>query len=149
MKTTTVIVLAGVAAIAFIHFGNLGVAGNVLQYYIMSVDFTGISSGRIVLMVQNPSNATIILNSMAGTISANNTTLGNISNFQGGVEIPANSQTPVTIDVAMNISAIVGQLFSVLTRPNGVNQVDFIIQGDANINGGIIVPFTITQSLAV
>lgn len=149
MKTSTVVIIGAVALIGLVYAGNLGVAGSVLQYYIYSVDFTGITTGRIMLMVQNPSNASITLNSMAGTITANNTQLGNIGNFQGGIQIPANNQTLVSIDVALSLSAVVGQLFSILTRPNGANQVDFIIAGNANINGGLIVPFTITQTLTM
>lgn len=149
MKTGTAILLGGIALIALVHFGNLGVAANVLQYYIMSVDFTGISTGKIILMVQNPSNATITLNSMAGTISANGSVIGNISNFQGGVEIPANNQTPVTINVALSLTAIVGQLYDILVTPNGANQVAFVITGNANVDGGIIVPFSVTQNVMV
>lgn len=148
MKTSTVLIL-GVAAFALIYAGNLGVAGNVLQYYIAQVNFTGITTGNIVLMVQNPSNAAIQLNSMAGTITANGSTLGNISNFQGGVMIPPNDQVPVTINVALSLSTLLGQLYSVLTSPTGAQPIDFVISGNANINAGIIVPFNIAQTVNV
>jgi hypothetical protein len=148
MKTET-IVLLGVALIGLIYVGNLGVAGNVLQYYIQAIDFTGITTGRIVLMVQNPSNATIQLNSMAGTITANGQTLGNISNFQGGVSIPANQQVAVTVNVVLSLSTVLGDLFTILTSPTGQNQLNVVISGNANINGGIIVPFNITQTVNV
>lgn len=148
MKAGTVILL-GVGALLLFNFANLGVASNVLQYYIQSVDFTGITTGRIILVVQNPSNASILLNSMAGTITVNNTTLGNISNFQGGVTIPANQQVPITINVVLSLSGLVSQLYDTLTKPNGANAMNFIIAGNANINAGIIVPFSIAQTVNV
>jgi Late embryogenesis abundant protein len=146
MKTQNLVLLGVAAIVGLMYFGNLGVAGNVLQYYIQGVDFTGLTSGTIVLMVQNPSNATIKLNSMAGTISANNSTLGNISNFQGGILIPANQQIPVNITVNLSLTSMLGQWFQVLTQPTGQNQINFVI---ANINSGLIVPFNINQTVNV
>lgn len=148
MKPSTIL-LAGGIVLALFYVTNLGVAGNVLQYYIQSVDFSNITTARIVLMVQNPSNANIVLNSMAGTISVNGSTMGNISNFQGGVTIPANTQQPVTIFVALSLSAIASNLYDVLMTPNGANRLSFVIAGNANINGGVIVPFNIIQDLNV
>lgn len=148
MKTNTILFL-GAGALLLIYLGNLGVAGNVLQYYISAVDFTGLTTGRIVLVVQNPSNASILLNSMAGTITCNGTTLGNVSNFQGGVTIPANQQTQVTIQVALSLTGIMSQLYAALTNPTGTNKLTFVIQGNANINGGMEIPFNITQDVLV
>lgn len=148
MKTSTV-VLIGAGVLAFLYFGNLGVAANVLQYYIQSVDFTGLTSGRIILVVQNPSNAAIMLNSMAGIITANGTTIGNISNFQGGVLIPANQQIPVRIDVQMSLGGLFTTLYTALTQPNGSNKIDFIISGNANINAGMEISFNIAQNVPV
>lgn len=148
MKTSTIALILA-AGLAFVYFGNLGAASNVLQYYISTVDFTGITTGKIGLVVQNPSNASITLNSMAGTISANGTTIGNISNFQGGVLIPANQQTLVTVNVALSLAGLLSNLFTILTQPNGVNPVAFVIAGNANINGGMNVPFNISQTVTV
>lgn len=148
MKSTTIFVLGGAALLLF-YLGNLGVVGNVLQYYIQTVSFQGLTSGRIVMMVQNPSNTNVTLNSMAGTITANGVQIGNISNFQGGVSIPANSQQTVTIFVSLSLTGVVSELFSALTQPTGQNQIDFLITGNANINGGIIVPFNIDQTVTV
>lgn len=143
------ILLIGAGALALIYFSNLGIAGNVLQYYIQSVNFQGITSGTITLMVQNPSNATIILNSMAGTVCANGSIIGNISNFSGGVQIAPNSQAPVTIQCNLNLPSLLSNLFTILTSPTGANSVAFVIAGNANINGGLIVPFNITQTVTV
>lgn len=143
------LILLGAGVLALIYFGSLGVAANVIQAYIQSVDFSGITSGQIVLMIQNPSNTAIRLNSMAGTISANGTIIGNISNFQGGVSIPANQQTPVTINFNLSLSGLIGDLYGILTRPTGTNNVDFVVSGNANINAGMIVPLTIEQTIAV
>lgn len=147
MKTSTILLLAG-GALALFYFGNLAQAGNVLQYYIAAVDFTGLTTGRITLMVQNPSNASIDLNSMAGSITVNNATLGNISNFQGA-QIPANSQAPVVVQVALSLGTVLGTLFQALTQPNGATPLNFVISGNANINAGTIIPFSINQTVNV
>jgi hypothetical protein len=103
-------------------------------------------------MVQNPSNIDIQLNSMAGTVTANGTTLGNISNFQGGVTIPANAQVPVTVQVNLSLAGILsqlGSLYTALTQPQGNAAIAFVIAGNANINSGTIVPFNIPQTVNV
>jgi hypothetical protein len=148
MKTGPIL-LVGCGLLALLYFGNLGIAGNVLQYYIQSVNFTGITSGTITLVIQNPSNATIILNSMAGTVAVNGTTLGNISNFQGGITIPANQQVPVTLTVAVSLFNTLGSLYAALTNPSGAQPLSFVVAGNANINAGTIIPFNITQTLNV
>ncbi len=148
MKFNT-LVIVGVAAVVLFNLVNLGVAGNVLQFYIQSVDFTGLTTGRIVLMVQNPSNANITLNSMAGTVSANGTTIGNVSNFQGGVFIPANQQVPVTVFVNVSLTGIFSELYTQLTQPTGQNQIAFVIAGNMNINAGGLIPFNVTQTVGV
>lgn len=149
-NNTGVWVAVGIAAaVAVIYFGGLAGAGGTLQYYIQSVDFRSITSGQIVLMVQNPSGVNIRLNSMAGTVSANGATLGNISNFSGGVDIPANSQTAVAVQVNISLGSLLGQLYSVLTQPSGSNAISFVIAGNANINANTNVPFSITQTVNV
>lgn len=148
MKINPLVIVAA-AVVAVIYFGNLGAAGGVLEYYIQAVDFTGITTGSITLVIQNPSNANITLNSMAGTIAANGTTIGNISNFQGGISIPANQQVPVKVFVNISLLGIISDLYSILTQPTGITSVDFLITGTANINGGILLPFSIAQSINV
>jgi hypothetical protein len=148
MKAYT-LALLGLGVVALLYVGNLAVAGNVLQCYIQSVNFTGLTSGTIVLVVQNPSNASIELNSMAGTVSANGSLIGNISNFQGGVAIPANQQVPVNITVNLSLASLIGGLYSALTSPTGTNNIAFVIAASANINGGVIVPLNITQTVTV
>lgn len=148
MKGTTLVVV-GLGVLLLFNLANLGVAGNVLQYYIQAVNFTGITSGNIVIVVQNPSNANIQLNSMAGTVSANGTVIGNISNFQGGVAIPANQQVAVTVQVVLSLAGLASNVYAAVTNPTGLNQIAFVISGNANINNGIILPFTITQTIPV
>ncbi len=148
MKTSTVVLL-GLGALALYYFGNLGIAANVLQYYIQSVNFTGLTTGSITLVVQNPSGTSIMLNSMAGTIAVNGTYIGNISNFQGGIEIGANSQQAVTIQVILSLGSIVEGVVQALTNPTGTNPLNFVISGNANIGFGTIVPFNITQTVNV
>jgi hypothetical protein len=148
MKATTIGLLA-LGAFVLFNIANLGVAANVLQYYITSVDFTGLTTGNIGLVIQNPSNASILVNSMAGTITANGTTIGNISNFQGGVIIGANQQKTVNISVAISIIGLLGNLYVMLTQPSGANKINFVIAGNANINAGIEVPFNIQQTVIV
>lgn len=149
MKTSTVLLLGG-AAFLLLFYGDLGIANNVLQYYISSVDFTGITTGKIGLVIQNPSNTAILINSMAGTVSANGTTIGNISNFQGGITINPNSQQVVTVYVAVSITAVLGTLYTMLTSPTGLNLINFVLAGNVNIAGiPAPVPFNITQSVTV
>lgn len=148
MKAGTLIIV-GLGALLLFNLVNLGVAGNVLQYYIASIDLTGITTGKIVIMIQNPSNATITVNSMAGTITANGVTIGNISNFTGGTTVPANQQQPVTVTVLLSLVGLASDVFTALTQPNGLNKIDFVLAGNCNINGGEIIPFNITQTLTV
>ena len=148
MKAGTIAVI-GVGILALMYFGGLGAAGNDLQYYIQTVDFTGLTTGKIVLVVQNPSNVSILLNSMAGTVTVNGTNVGNISNFQGGVQIPANQQVAVNVFVALNLGALISSVYTALTSPAGNNAMQFVIAGNANINAGTVLPFNITQTVNV
>lgn len=148
MKAGTLIVV-GLGALFLFNLVNLGVAGNVLQYYIASIDLTGITSGKIVIMIQNPSNAQITVNSMAGSVMANGQTIGNISNFTGGTTIPPNEQKPITVTVLLSLIGLASDIFTALTQPNGLTKIDFVLTGNANINGGEIIPFNITQTLQV
>lgn len=147
MKTGNLL-LIGVAVLGLLYVSNLNIAGNTLQYVIESFDFTSLTTWHITIMIQNVSNATINVNSMSGTISVGGTQVGNISEFNGTLVVPPNSQVPIKVTVNPSIIGLSAEIITAIQSQNGQNTLPFVIAGNVNVDG-IVVPFNITQNLTV
>jgi len=141
MKTGSVLLLGIGGYLVVRYFGNLGVAVNTISFILKKVEIKAINNIVVTLTVQNVSNATLSVNSMAGDIFLNGIELASISDFTQRT-VPGNS----AIDVPINVRPAYGSLSQQITALlNGKTNMDFTIQGNANVNG-LVFPFNLTQS---
>lgn len=136
-KKKNLILLAG-AGVAYWYYKKYE-AAKVINYNIASValNFQGVFPIlKIILNVQNVSNQSIMINSMAGNLYINNTNVGTVSNFQETI-IKGNSQTPYEITVKLNLLGVVSDLVSLITNGTGNAQTLQLVV-NANVEGMII-----------
>jgi len=126
-----VLLLAGIAGV---YLWNLSRAAGYLQYYPGNI--TGFSLIPPVitvdLVVQNTSNITFTINSLAANVTSDGTQIGNISDFTP-VVIPANSQGAVPLTLRLLPIGIVNDIISIIT--GGVGSRTILIKGTVNANG--------------
>jgi len=139
--------LIGGAAIAAWYYAGLVKAANLAQIVFSGVTINGLLDYTASFTVQNTTNSTIVLNSLAGSLLANGTEIANINLFPPQpILIPGNSQQIVNVDVKPNLINIPSAVLQALQA--GSTPISFEAQGSANINN-ITVPFDITESFAV
>lgn len=141
MKGSTVALIAVGGLIALSYF-NLGVTGATMQVVLQNVQFNSLTDWVITLYVQNVSNSAIQVNSLNGTVSVNGTNIGNVSDFSGSVQVPANSQTAVNVHFSPSLLSIPGIVATFVQgiisgNPTG-ETLNFEVQGFVNVNGNVI-----------
>jgi LEA14-like dessication related protein len=100
---------------------------------VTNMAFTGINTvATMQLIVQNPSNVTFTINSVAANAFADNTLIGNVSSFTPTV-IPGNSQQAVPLTIELFSIGIVDQIIN--SFQNGFQQKQIHLQGTVNANG--------------
>lgn len=133
MGLEAVLILAGFAGL---YLWNLGRAAGNLIYSpgnITGLSLSGFSPVITAdLVVQNTSNITFTISSLAGNVTADGTQIGNISNFTP-VIVPPNSQGVVPLTLILQPLGIVNELVSIIA--GGVGKRDILIQGSVNANG--------------
>lgn len=110
-------------------------AGNLIY---LPGSFTGFSFSGIspeisaTLVVQNTSNLSFTINSIAANVLSNDTQIGNVKSFVP-TEIPSNSEASVPIVLTMQPIGLVNEIISIMT--GGVGTRDVVITGSVNANG--------------
>ena len=99
---------------------------------------------NLTLAVQNVSNQSYILNSFVGTVSVNGNNIGNVSNFTP-TAIPATSQTPYTLNIALSLVGAVSDLINLITNKTGAQQ-DIVLSGYVNASG-IVTAVTLNYTV--
>lgn len=97
---------------------------------------------NIELAVQNPTNSTIKIKSITGSISVNGKYLANVSAF-GDQTVAPNSESTLRLVARPSALGIFESVRELLTAPAG--QVSATFQGSANVDG-IVVPITETRT---
>lgn len=92
------------------------------------------------LYAQNTSSADLILNSFAANLFANNTLIGNVSNFSQ-VVIPGNSSTLIPLTARLQIIGLANDIIRAF-QTNSFTQ-DLQLTGNANVNG-VQIPIDLT-----
>jgi LEA14-like dessication related protein len=95
------------------------------------------------MAVQNPTNSTIKIKSITGSISLNNKYLANVSAF-GDQTVAPNSESTLRLIARPSALGVFESVRELLTAPAG--QVKAIFEGSANVDG-IVVPITETRRL--
>lgn len=138
-------ILIGIGAFVVWNLTGLARAANVLQVVFKGVSVSGLTSLKITLTIQNPSNATLQINSMVGTITVNGNELGNISTFNQVTVLP-NSQQDVIIDLGIGILDLPAVIQNVIQQP--LQSYDVSVTGTANVNG-IMIPISTNSQFAL
>lgn len=108
--------------------------GNLVFYphSLKGIKFDGITPVMTLgLAVQNTSNQTFQLNSIAGQIFANTYLIGNIGSFVPQV-IPANSQSVIYINARLSLIGIVTDIINQIN--NGTFTQEIELESNANID---------------
>jgi LEA14-like dessication related protein len=119
-----------------LYLWNLSKAAGNLIY--LPGTFTGFSLSGIspeisaTLVVQNTSNLSFTINSLAANVLSDGTQVGNVKSFVP-TEIPSNSEASVPIILTMQPIGIVNEIISIMTGGVGTRKV--VITGSVNANG--------------
>ena len=139
-----VLIIGGVAALYF--YNKARAAGRLLFYPgdVVGMYFDGpVPVAELELVVQNTSNSSLQLNSLAGNVFANGTMVGNISSFNP-VNIPGNSQGSITLTIRFMLLGIVNDIIRAFQTGNFAQ--DILIQGNVNAEG-IPVPLALNYKI--
>lgn len=86
----------------------------------------------ITVIVQNTSNATLQVNSIAANVFSNNTLIGNISQFQP-ITIPGNSQVALPVKVTFFLMGAVSDIINAFQL--GHFSQTLVFDGQVNVGG--------------
>jgi hypothetical protein len=111
----------------------------------ISTSFSGINPIVTVnLIVQNPTSGSFTVNSIVGNVLVNGALIGNISMFTP-VQIPANGQVPLPLNILLNPVQVLTDVLNLLAGTAG-SQVVVIVQGTANVDN-LTIPIAIQYNL--
>jgi hypothetical protein len=145
MKTGTIALIALGAGALYLF--NLAQAANVVQVVLSGVNIQSLTNWNITFMVQNVSNANIVINSMSGVVNVNGVQIANISAFPpGGITVPPNQQVPINVQFSPSPLSIPAAVMSILNAPTGNSQIPINAVGNINL-GGLILPFNLSQNV--
>ncbi len=134
MKTSGAILLIG-GVVAGWYLLRARAAGRLVFFpgNVQSMAFEGVTPvAYLDFIVQNTSNADLVLNSVAGNVYANGNLVGNISQFQPQV-IPGNSEIRFPVAVRFQLIGIVNDIIRSFQMGNF--HQDLSIEGTANAQG--------------
>lgn len=141
MKTGAALLIIG-GGIAAYFLLRAKAAGRLLFYpgAFQSMAFEGaVPVAEIELVVQNTSNASIVINSIAGNAYANGYLIGNISQFQP-VTIVGNSETRFPVRIRFMLISVVNDIIRAFQT--GSFHQEIMIEGSANAEG-ITIPLNL------
>jgi|SRR5882724_5138309 len=144
MKTGTILLLAGAALVAY-EFQQLGTAAQTVQIQLAGIQINSLTNYKVQLLIQNISNISCTVNALTGTITLNDSEIGNVSDFNP-VVIPARAQQVINISLNPDLLSLPFAIQNLINNP-GI-PLDFEVIGNANVNG-LILPFDLTKTITV
>jgi len=146
MRTATVFGLSAAGIILYSLFRKSAAAGT-LNFYpasVKKIKFEGATPIMVFgLAIQNTSNQSFTLKSIAGNLYANNYLIGNIGAFNPQV-IAANSQTVIDVNVRMSLIGIVTDIINGIK--NNTFSQNLELESYANVDN-LQVPVNITYKI--
>lgn len=127
---------------AYLLYSKANTASS-LQFLPLGANWNG-GTLQIQVGVQNPTNGTLTLSSLAATAYVNGTPTGNVSDFTPAIIAP-NAQTPIQLNFNPNVIGIAQDLLSELNTQSAMN---ISLKGTANVNG-VSLPVNINFTAAV
>lgn len=100
-----------------------------LQFLPLGANWDG-GALHVQIGVQNPTNNSLQVTSLAGTVYVNGTAAGNLSDFTPALIAP-NSQTPIQLTYTPSLFGAISSVLNQLTNGGGVN---IEVKGTANVN---------------
>ena len=112
--------------------------GQNLHFLPLGVSLDG--GGLVITVgVQNPTDNSLQLTSLAGDVTVNGTNAGNLSGFQPVTILP-NAQTSVNVKFTPNI---LGAALAIINQVQNGGTVTIGVNGNANVNG-VVLPVHLT-----
>lgn len=145
MKTGEALLLAAVGY-GVIYYTGLGVAGNDLQVVFKGFSIDSITQFTVTLTIQNVSNATIQINSLAADVTVDTSDLGNVSYFGSPITIGANSQVDIPLKLNLSLFAVPAIVKDIMN--NLGNSYKISVDGNFNANN-IPLPLHLSDTITV
>lgn len=135
-----VLLIGGAAALWLLSKAHTGKS---LVFQPLGASWDG-GSLHIDIGAYNPTNDSLQLTSLAGTVFVNGTAAGTLSGFTPALIVP-NQQTPIHLKFTPNILGVLSSVFNQVTQGGGVM---IGVKGTANVNS-ILLPVNLTfQAIA-
>lgn len=142
-------VLAALGVMAGLYFYNVQKSAGNLVFFpgnITGLQLNGYSPVILAeLVVQNTSNLSFTVNSLAASVSSNGTLIGNVSNFTP-ITVPGNNQATIPLQLVLQPIALVNNIIGIITGGSGKTEIK--IDGSTNADG-IQVPISLTYKLGL
>jgi len=135
--------VGGAAALYFLSRLQFGQKA---QFFLRSVKPSGSPLRPVInveMAVQNPTNSTITIKSITGSISVNDKYLANVSAF-GDQKVLPNQESIIKLTARPSAIGIFESVRELLTSPIGTTVASF--QGTANVDG-IVVPISESKTI--
>lgn len=130
------------AFIAYLLYSKVN-TGASLQFLPLGASWNG-GTLQIQVGVQNPTNGSLSLTSLAATAYVNGTASGNLSDFTPALIAP-NAQTPIVLNFQ---PSIIGIAQDVVSELNSQGAMTIAVKGTANVNG-VALPVNLNFTAAV
>lgn len=146
-KTQTgLLLVGGVVAYNYLVKGRSLSNVNFYPEKVQSVDLvSGVPYMVVGLLVQNTSGQKLVVNSIAGNVYANDTLIGNASNFSP-YAINPNAQGTMYLQIRFALLGIVNDIFNAFQSNNFTQTMEF--DGFANVDN-VQIPIKITYKIGL
>ena len=136
-------VVGGVAAIYLLSKLRFGQKANFMLRSLRPGGTLLAPTINVEMAVQNPTNQTITIKSITGSISVNDKYLANVSAF-GDQKVLPNSESVLRLTARPSAVGVFQSVREILMQPIGTSSASF--QGTANVDG-IVVPISESRTI--
>ena len=136
-------VVGGVAAIYLLSKLRFGQKANFMLRSLRPGGTLLAPTINVEMAVQNPTNQTITIKSITGSVSVNDKYLANVSAF-GDQKVLPNSESILRLTARPSATGVFQSIREILTQPVGSIAASF--QGTANVDG-LVVPISESRTI--
>lgn len=136
-------VVGGVAAIYLLSKLRFGQKANFMLRSLRPGGTLLAPTINVEMAVQNPTNQTITIKSITGSVSVNDKYLANVSAF-GDQKVLPNSESILRLTARPSAVGVFQSVREILMQPIGTSSASF--QGTANVDG-IVVPISESRTI--
>jgi LEA14-like dessication related protein len=136
-------IVGGVAAIYLLSKLRFGQKANFMLRSLRPGGTLLAPTINVEMAVQNPTNQTITIKSITGSVSVNDKYLANVSAF-GDQKVLPNSESILRLTARPSATGVFQSVKEILTQPIGTIAASF--QGTANVDG-LVVPISESRTI--